>query len=692
MFMVLMAGFTALLARYSAQDDILLGVPIANRNHLASEDLIGNLVNTLPLRTDLSGDPTFRELLRRVRNTLLDAYAHQDMPFDTLVLELQPERYTSHTPLVNVMMNMLNVPMPRQRLTDLALEPFLFDREAAQFDLTLTVDWDREGWVSLEYSADLFERATAVRIVDHFEVLLQTAVADPDRRLSEIPLLTTVEREQLLVTWNSTAAPYPADASIHALFEAQADRTPDAVAVIGPEGSLTYRELERRANQLARHLHRLGVGPETLVGICLERSTMTFTGLLGVLKAGGAFVPLDPGYPPERLAFMMTDCGAPVLLTDRRHASAAMAAGVRVVLLDADWPAIAQQSGTRLAGTAGGDRLAYVIYTSGSTGTPKGVLGLHRGAVNRFHWMWRQYPFLSAEVCCQKTSTSFVDSVWEIFGPLLRGVPTVVIPDEVVREPRRLIQMLAGHRVTRIVLVPSLLKAMLETEPELGARVPNLRLWVASGEALGRDLVRRFRECVPGAVLLNLYGSSEVAADSTFHEIAVADNEEHATIPIGRPIDNTEIYILDGRREPVPLGVAGEPLHRWPRLGPRLPESTRLTAERFVANPFSGEAGARIYRTATAPATGATAQSNTWAGSTLRSRSAECASSSVRSNPLWLRTPMWPRPSPWWGRKTRAIGGWWATSFPRMVCDRPTFSTSCVAGFRATWCRRPSCS
>ena len=555
-FMILMAAFNAVLARCSGQDDILLGVPIANRTRLASEDLVGALVNTLPLRTDLSGDPSFRELVRRVRETLLDAYDHQEMPFDKLVQELQPERYTSHSPLIQVLVNFLNAPMPRQHFEALTWEPFDFDRGAAQFDLTLSIDWDREGRLSLEYSTDLFERTTAARLLAHFEILLGAAVANPDRNLSEIQLLTPAEREQLLVTWNRTAAPYPSDASISALFEAQADRTPDAVAVIGPEDSLTYRELERRANQLAQYLQTLDVGSETLVGICLERSTLSFVALLGVLKAGGAFVPLDPGYPPERLAFMMTDSSAPVLLTDRRHAPEGTAPGVRVVLLDAEWPTIARESETRLAAAGGGDCLAYVIYTSGSTGTPKGVLGTHRGAVNRFHWMWRTYPFLSAELCCQKTSTSFVDSIWEIFGPLLRGVPTVVIPDPMVREPRLLIQMLADHRVTRIVLVPSLLRTMLDAEPELGAHLPHLRLWVSSGEALSRDLVRRFRESAPRAVLLNLYGSSEVAADSTFHEVTDADAP--ASVPIGRPIDNTEIYILDGRQQPAPIGVAGE--------------------------------------------------------------------------------------------------------------------------------------
>ena len=254
---------------------------------------------------------------------------------------------------------------------------------------------------------------------------------------------------------------------------------------------------------------------------------------LGVLKAGAAFLPLDPGYPPERLAFMLTDSAAAVLITDRRHVPEILPAGVRTVLLDAHWPTIARPSDSRPSGVVAGARLAYVIYTSASTGSPKGVLATHRGAVNRFRWMWKTYPFAAGEVCCQKTSTSFVDCIWEIFGPLLHGVPTVVIPDEVVREPRLLIRTLATYRVTRIVVVPSLLSAMLETDPDLGVRLPHLRLWVSSGEALGRDLVRRFRQSVPHSVLLNLYGSSEAAGDSTFHEVGDADAS--ASIPSAGP-------------------------------------------------------------------------------------------------------------------------------------------------------------
>jgi amino acid adenylation domain-containing protein len=594
-FMTLVATANALLARYCGQDNILLGVPIANRNHLALEGLVGSLVNTLPVLTNLSGDPTFRDLLRRVRATLLDAYAHQEMPFDKLVQALHPERYTSHSPLVQVLVNLANAPMPRQCLEHLTWEEFELDCGVAQFDLTLSFDWGPNGSVSLDYSTDLFEQPTIARMIAHFETLLKAAVADPDRRLSEIPLLRPVERQQVLVAWNRTAAPLSPTATMDGLFEEQADRTPDAVAVTDRAGSLTYRELDVRADQLASHLKGLGVKPETIVGLCLERSAWALVALLGVLKAGAAFLPLDPGYPPERLTLMLTDSAAEVLITDRRHAPKIVPSGIRTLLLDAHWPTIARRPDARRPGVVAAERLAYVIYTSASTGLPKGVLATHRGAINRFRWMWRTYPFSRSEVCCQKTSTSFVDSIWEIFGPLLQGVPTVVIPDEVVREPKLLIRTLAQHHVTRIVLVPSLLRAMLETDLELGARLPDLRLWVSSGETLGRDLAHRFRQSVPHGVLLNLYGSSEVAGDSTFHE--VGDVDILTSIPIGRPIDNTAIYILDRNRRPVPIGVAGELYIGGDGLARGYLNRPDLTAERFMQDPFNGSPDARMYRT-----------------------------------------------------------------------------------------------
>jgi len=397
--------------------------------------------------------------------------------------------------------------------------------------------------------------------------------------------------------WNATAVDYPGEQAVHRLFEQQVERTPDAIALVYEGQQLTFRDLNRRANQLARHLRRLGVGPEILVGVGLERSPAMVVGLLGILKAGGAYVPLDPAYPAERLAFMLADARPAVLLT-REPLLARFPTYEQVVCLDTGWSAIARESDedTDDAGDSGGDNLLYALYTSGSTGQPKGVAGTHRASINRFCWMWTTYPFEPEEVCCQKTSLSFVDSVWEIFGPLLQGVPSVIIPDALVRDPQQLVQILAAHWVTRIVLVPSLLRALLEAAPNMRERLPGLKYWVCSGEALPVELALRFRESMPQSILLNLYGSSEVAADVTCYDVREY-RPSLASVPIGRPIANTRIYVLDEQMQPVPVGVPGELYAGGDGLARGYLRRPALTASRFVPDPFSGEAGARLYKT-----------------------------------------------------------------------------------------------
>jgi amino acid adenylation domain-containing protein len=410
-----------------------------------------------------------------------------------------------------------------------------------------------------------------------------------------LPGLPEDERQRVLVEWNATAVDYVGEQAVHRLFERQVERTPDAIALVYEGQHLTFRDLNRRANQLARHLRRLSVGPETLVGVGMERSPTMVVGLLGILKAGGAYVPLDPAYPAERLAFMLADARPAVLLT-RESLLARFPACEQVVCLDTGWSAIAQESDGNVSGDVGGDNLLYALYTSGSTGQPKGVAGTHRAAINRFCWMWATYPFEPGEVCCQKTSLSFVDSVWEIFGPLLQGIPLVIIPDMVVRDSQQLIQTLAAHAVTRIVLVPSLLRALLEMVPDMRRRLPGLKYWVCSGEALPVELALRFRERMPQSVLLNLYGSSEVAADVTCYDMREYQ-PSLASIPIGRPIANTRIYVLDEQMQPVPVGVPGELYAGGDGLARGYLHRPALTAARFVPDPFSGKAGARLYRT-----------------------------------------------------------------------------------------------
>ena len=594
-FMTLLAAFQVLLYRYSGQEDIVVGAPIANRNRTETEELIGFFVNTLVLRADLSQKPTFKELLQRVRDVCLGAYAHQDLPFEKIVKELRPERDLSRNPLFQVMFVLQNTPRPLPQPAGLSIERVDVLTTTSLFDLSLYVR-ERGGQLIgfFEYNTDLFESSTFERMVGHFETLLEGIVVDPGQPISMLPLITEAERHQLLVEWNDTAADYPKDFCIHELFEAQVERTPDAIAVQFEGKRLTYRELNSRANQLAHHLQSLGIGPEKLVGICVERSLEMIVGLLGILKTDGAYLPLDPAYPRERLGFMLNDAQISVLLTQKPLVRQLSRAYLSVVCLD-DLTFFDQEKKGNLARVTDADSAAYVIYTSGSTGTPKGVVGLHRGAINRFAWMWSAYPFGANEMGCVKTSLGFVDSVWEVFGPLLKGIPSTIIPEQVAQDPQLLIQTLADNQVTRIVLVPSLLKAILDVDPDLQDHVPELKLWTSSGESLSTELAQRFHECLPNSKLLNLYGSSEVSADVTCYE--THKTELSGSISIGRPIHNTQIYLLDSELQPVPIGVSGEICVGGAGLARGYLNRPGLTTERFIPNTFCDESGSWLYRT-----------------------------------------------------------------------------------------------
>ena len=597
LFMTLLAAFNILLRRYTGQDDIIVGTPVAGRTRLETEGLIGIFGNTLALRADLAGNPTFRELLTRVRQMFLEGCAHQDLPFEKLVEELRPKRDLSRNPIFQVMFQLRNIPENTHALPGLRLDKVEFDYGISRVDLTLEVDDKAEGlFCCFEYNTDLFDAGTVERLGGHFESLLKGIVAHPQRRLSDLPMLTEAERQQLLVEWNDTKRDYPSNKCIHELFEAQVEQMPEAVAVIFDGQQLIYRELNARANQLAHHLCKLGVGPDVLVGISVEASLEMVVGILAILKAGGAYVPLDPAYPQKRLAFMVTDAQMPVLLTQERLLARLPVHGAKVVRLDTDWEVIARESKENPVSRTKPENLAYVIYTSGSTGSPKGVLGLHRGTINRFAWMWQAYAFEPEEVCCQKTSFNFVDSVWELFGPLLQGIPTVIVPDEVRKHTHRLIQTLAAHRVTRLVLVPSLLRAILDGDGSLQRQLSTLKIWISSGETLPVDLAQRFRELLPHSVLLNLYGSSEVSADVTWFDVGMMKGDL-VSMPIGRPIANTQIYLLDAQLQPVPVGVAGEVCVGGDNLARGYHNRPELTAEKFIPNPFSDEPGARLYKT-----------------------------------------------------------------------------------------------
>jgi amino acid adenylation domain-containing protein len=596
LFMAGLAGFVALLHRLTGQTDVLVASPIAGRTRLELEPLLGFFVGTLVLRGDVAGDPTVRELLRQVRATALDAYGHQEVPFEKLVEELAPERSLRETPLVQVMFALQSTREQREpALPGLRVARMPVHSGTAKFDLTLYVTEIAEGLeVVAEFSTDLFEAETIGRWLDHFEVLLEGMTRDPECRVSALPVLREAERHRLLVEWNHTERAYPRDATLHGLFEAQAARAPGAVALIDGADRITYDVLERRANRVAHHLRdKLAIAPGAVVGVCLPRSAAMVAAILGALKAGAAYLPLDPASPPARLALMLEDARPAVILT----ASSTRAA------LPADAPCLeVEPEGSALAGAreeavrpvASDDPLAYVIYTSGSSGRPKGVRGRHRGAVNRATWMWETHPFAPDEVCCAKTSIGFVDSVWELFGGLLAGRPTVLVPDDAVLDPARLLALLAREGVTRLVLVPSLLEALLDVAPDLAARVPRLRCWVSSGERLSRELAARFLAAAPDRLLLNLYGCSEVSADSTAHAVAAA---APGPVPIGRPIANTRVYVLDGRGQPVPVGVPGELHVGGDGVARGYLGREDLTAERFLPDPWSTDPAARLYRT-----------------------------------------------------------------------------------------------
>jgi amino acid adenylation domain-containing protein len=596
LFMSMLAMFGLLLRRYSGQDDVVIGSLTANRNRIETEGLIGIFINALAMRIDLTGDPTFRELVGRVREVALGASAHEDVPFEKLVQILQPERDPGRSPIYQTMINVDTAASRTVRLPGLVAEDLTVPEEFALLDLTLVVrDRGNElvGW--FEYNADLFERETIRRMSGHFGVLLAAMAANPDERVATAPILTEAERRRILFDWNDTARAYPADRRLHELFEERVERSPRAVALRDGSRQIEYRELNSDANRLARHLRSNGVGPGSIVGVCLDRSARTVAALLAVFKAGAAYVPLDPAYPDERIAFLVKDSGARAVLTETRSAPRLPRDSVREFRLDEIASVVGEEDDGNLLTSGNSEDLAYVIYTSGSTGAPKGVEAVHRASVNRFAWMWEAYPFAEGEVCCQKTTLSFVDSIWETFGPLLAGVPSVILSQEEVRDPRVLVPRLSAEGVSRIVLVPSLLSAVLDSGIELAETLSKLKWWVTSGETLPLDLYRRFREALPDAVLINLYGSSEVSADVTCWDSR--GPEAVHSVPIGRPISNTQVYVLDDRRQPAPIGVPGELYVGGDGLARGYRNRSDMTQERFVPDPFHGATGARLFKT-----------------------------------------------------------------------------------------------
>jgi amino acid adenylation domain-containing protein len=590
LFMSLLAAWQVLLARYSGQEEIVVGSPIAGRTRGETEGLIGFFVNTLVLRGDLSGDPSFAELLQRVKEVCLGAYGHQEVPFEKLVEELQPERSLSHNPLFQVMFVLQNTPREILQLPGLELSSVKVENTTTKFDLTLGVEDGTTGLgVALEYNTDLFDASTITRMLGHFETLLTGIVAGPRQRLSQLPLLTAAE-QALLVDWNDTACPLPEATCLHQLFEAQAQLTPEAPAVSYENEQLSYAELNTRSNQLAHYLREQGVGADALVGIYMERSVELVVSLLAVLKAGGAYVPLDPSYPAQRVNYMLQDAGAKVLLTQAKLSNQLPPDG-KVVSVDAEWETIASHSRQNPPALGSLENLAYVIYTSGSTGQPKGVMIDHRGILNRLIWMQETYQLTAQDRVLQKTPFSFDVSVWEFFWPLITGAELVVAQPGGHQDSAYLRNLITERSITTLHFVPSMLQMFLEEEGL--ERCDSLRQVICSGEALQAATQERFFEKL-NAQLHNLYGPTEASIDVTFWTCQRGENSR--PVPIGQPIANTQMHILDAQLQPVPVGVTGELWIGGEGLARGYLNRPELTAEKFIPNPFSS-GGTRLYRT-----------------------------------------------------------------------------------------------
>ncbi|WP_266103416.1 non-ribosomal peptide synthetase, partial [Xanthomonas campestris] len=600
LYTTLLASWAMLLSRLSGQHDVVIGTPAANRGRAETEGLIGCFVNTLALRLDVSGAPTLAQLLASVKQRALQAQAHQDLPFEQVVELVQPPRSLSHTPLFQVMFAWQNTPQGVLDLGDLQAHTLDIAAISAQFDLTLSLVESEQGIVgSLIYATALFERATVERWLGHWRHLLQAMVAEgaDDRPVDRLPLLDEAGRHHVVREWNATEVDYHAEGCVHALFQAQAARTPAAVAVAQGAISLSYGELNARANQLAHHLIAIGLRPDDRVAVCVQRSVEMVVALLAVLKAGGAYVPLDPAYPAERLAYMLDDCGAMAVLTETAsrhlvdgHATAA------IIDLQADGEHWAQCAHTNPDPDALGltaDHLAYVIYTSGSTGMPKGAMNAHRGVVNRLLWMQDAYQLAPSEVVLQKTPISFDVSVWELFWPLLSGARMQLAEPEGHKDPAYLKGLIAATQITTLHFVPSMLRAFVDHGSP--AVFTGVRRVVCSGEALAPSLAERAQAVFPAAGIFNLYGPTEAAVDVTAWRYGQGW-EQAGSLPIGRPIANTRIYILDAHGAPVPIGVVGELYIGGVGVGRGYLNRDDLTAERFLPDPFAADPTARMYR------------------------------------------------------------------------------------------------
>lgn len=599
-FMTLLAAFQTLLFRYTGRDDIVVGSTIANRNRAETEGLVGYLVNMLVLRTDLSGSPSFRELLRRVRTVALGAYNHQEFPFEKLVEALQPERSLSYTPLFQVSFALENTSRSAMEIAGMTWQQLDLATKTSKFDLDLTMHEEPDGFTgSIEFNTDLFEASTIQRMIGHWHTLLTGLIANPDLPIDVLPLMTQDEQHQILVEWNATQAPFPQEYCAQHLFEQQVERTPDAVAVVYGNAQLTYRELNARANQLAHFLQTLGVGPDTLVGLCVDRSLEMVVGVLGILKAGGTYVPLTPNYPAERLAFMLEDTQVPILLTQQHLLSRLPKHHARVICLDTSWDTIALESQTNPASETKPEQLAYVIYTSGSTGKPKGVMLTHAGLVNAYY-AWEQAYQLRTRCSrhLQMANFSFDVFTGDLIRALASGGRLVLCPPDLLLDAEGLYALMRREQVDAAEFVPAVLRNLMGYLKKTHQSLDFMRLLVVGSDSWSGNEYQEFqRLCGPQTRLINSYGATEATIDSTYFEAGDTPLLGEAAVPIGRPFANMQMYVLDAHLQPVPIGVPGELYIGGRGLARGYLNRPDLTAERFIRHPLSTEPGARLYKT-----------------------------------------------------------------------------------------------
>ncbi|PSB19673.1 non-ribosomal peptide synthetase [Phormidesmis priestleyi ULC007] len=597
LFMTLLAAFQTLLHRYTGQEDIAIGSPIANRHRSELEGLIGFLVNSLVLRTSLAGDPTFRELLERVREVTLAAYAHQDLPFEKLVEELQPVRSLGQNPLFQVVFALQNTPMEQLVLPGLVLSPVQFETKTARFDLELYV-WKctdnfrnlwGKGWQQSDglrgvivYNTDLFDSATIASLRHHFQTLLEGIVANPDTHLSALPLLTSEEQRELLQHWHRSPSSYPINTCIHQQFESQVSQRPTAIAVKFGSQQFTYQALNQGSNQLARYLQRLGIRAEMPVGICLERGVEAIAAMLAVLKAGGAYVPLDPSYPMERLHFVLKDAEIAVVLTQKDWADSLQTNKTTVICLEQEWDKIAQESDENLSTPCTAEQLAYVIYTSGSTGTPKGVSVPHR-AVNRLVCETNYVHIEPGDRVAQVANLAFDAATFEVWGALLNGAQLIGVEREITLSPLGFVTELQQQQISILFLTTALFNQTVSQIPDA---FRSLKYLLFGGERVSVDRVRSVLQQGKPQHLIHVYGPTENTTFSTWHE--VQDVPENATtIPIGQAIANTQVYLLDANMNPVPPGVNGEIYLGGAGLARGYLNCPKLTAEKFISAEFA---------------------------------------------------------------------------------------------------------